>query len=206
MCPEELPRRKIRLPPPELLVILGIVVVVTAIAIPGILSSKRASRERQASTSLKTLTSAEADYRANDRDGNKVNDFWTGDVSGLYYVKSPVDNREIRLIDEGMAKADAKPLCTLPPGSGPFGGYRYRALERDNSVKGDAGVYQVDTDKSGRKVHNNERFAFLAFPENGREGKYIFMVNENNTIFRRPTIEPRTTWPSDEELMSETSD
>jgi hypothetical protein len=169
------------------------------------MSSNRAAQERQASTSLKTLTSAEADYRANDRDGNKVNDFWTGDVSGLFYVKSPVDNREIRLIDEGVAKADSRPLFTLPPGSGPTGGYRYRVLERDNSVKGDAGVYQVDTDKSGRKIHNNERFAFLAFPESGWEGKYIFLVNENNTIFRRATIQPRTTWPSDEEWMSETS-
>src|SRR5689334_9677177 len=53
------------------------IAIVAAIAIPGLLSSQRASNERNASASLKTLASAEADFRANDRDNNKINDFWT---------------------------------------------------------------------------------------------------------------------------------
>jgi hypothetical protein len=137
-----------------------------------------------------------------DLDGNKVEDFWTGDVSGLYYVKSAVGNRELRLIEEGMANADAKPIFPLPPGSGPAEGYRCQALDRDDSVKGDAGLYKVDTDKSGRKVHNKTMFGFIAFPKDGSGGKYLFLVNENNTIFAWKSIQPRTTWPDDEELKS----
>src|SRR5258706_15614178 len=68
----------------ELMIVIAIIAVIAAIAIPGLLSSQRASNERNASTTLKTLTSAEADFRANDRDGNKGADFWTGDVKGLY--------------------------------------------------------------------------------------------------------------------------
>jgi len=75
---EELPRRRIWLPPVEVLIFLGVGVLIAAIAIPGLISSRRASNERIASTTLKTFTSAEADFRANDRDMNHVNDFWTG--------------------------------------------------------------------------------------------------------------------------------
>src|SRR6187455_327077 len=68
----------------ELMIVIAIIAIIAAIAIPGLLSSQRASNERNASTSLKTLSSAEADFRSNDRDWNHVNDFWTANVAGLY--------------------------------------------------------------------------------------------------------------------------
>jgi hypothetical protein len=37
--------------------------------------------ERMSSVSLKTITTAQADFRSNDRDGNRSNDFWVLDVS-----------------------------------------------------------------------------------------------------------------------------
>jgi hypothetical protein len=40
--------------------------------------------ERCSSDSLKTLTPAEADFRANDEDWLRAEDFWTRDVRGLY--------------------------------------------------------------------------------------------------------------------------
>src|SRR5882672_5751890 len=108
----------------ELMIVIAIIAIIAAIAIPGLLSSQRASNERNASTSLKTLTSAEADFRANDRDWNHVNDFWTGDVSGLHYVKSAGTGKEVRLIEEAFANADAKPLFPLKNGTVPDQGYR----------------------------------------------------------------------------------
>src|SRR5258706_5133636 len=100
----------------ELMIVIAIIAIIAAIAIPGLLSSQRASNERNASTSLKTLTSAQADFRANDRDGNKVNDFWTANVSGLYTMTNaamagPVANSttgpSIKLIDLSLPSADA---------------------------------------------------------------------------------------------------
>src|SRR5438046_7800341 len=72
----------------ELMIVIAIIAIIAAIAIPGLLSSQRASNERSASTSLKTLSTAEADFRANDRDWNHVNDFWTFNVCGLYSLTS----------------------------------------------------------------------------------------------------------------------
>jgi hypothetical protein len=197
---EPLPRRRIWLPSVDFMVFLGAVILVCVIAIPGLLSSARASNERNASTSLKTLTAAEADFRANDRDGNQVEDFWTGDVSGLYFVKPAGGGAEIRLIEESVAIADAKPLTALPKGPAPKAAYLYQALDRDANFKGPEGEYKRDTDKSGKKVHNEDKFGFCAYPQSRAAGNYVFRVNENNTIFREEGAEPLTTFPNDEEL------
>ena len=45
------------------------------------------SMERNSSASLKTIVTAQADFRANDRDGNGVADYWRGDIAGLYVLK-----------------------------------------------------------------------------------------------------------------------
>jgi hypothetical protein len=97
--------------------------------VPGLQSSNRASNERNASINLKVITSAEADFRSNDRDKNGVNDFWTGDVSGLYSLD--VGDGPLKLIPREVAEADAAPLKPLVPSPVPFKGYLFRALEAD---------------------------------------------------------------------------
>src|SRR5262249_39129655 len=69
-----------------------------------------ASNERNASVTLKTLATAEADFRANDRDENHVNDYWVADISGLYRVDP---GAAIKLIELATATADARPCVPL---------------------------------------------------------------------------------------------
>jgi hypothetical protein len=196
------------------LVICAILLLVCAVAIPGLMSSRRASNERQASTALKTLTAAEADFRSNDRDWNHVNDFWTGDVKGLYTMTSaevrgagtaPKDPA-LRLIELETAAADADPAL-VPAGGENMSlrtfttpasrkGYWFAALTRDQSLKGTSEAqYKEDTGGTPPmgKCHNTSRFGFVALPDSTSEGKFIFRVNESNTIFREAlTGKPRT--------------
>jgi type II secretory pathway pseudopilin PulG len=72
----------------EVIFIVVLILVIAGIAVPGLVSSQRASNERERVTNLRILVSAEADFRANDRDGNGVNDFWTADVKGLHTMTS----------------------------------------------------------------------------------------------------------------------
>ena len=190
----------------EVLVIVAILIIIAAIAIPGLLSSQRASNERSASTSLKTLASAEADFRANDRDWNHENDFWTADVKGLYTMTAaaapgarPNDPKDpsIKLIELTVAAADADgtffpaggenlPLSVFAPPTAKMG-YWYLALLTDHTLKGTAEMtYAVETKgkPSMGSVHNTSKFGFMAFPDSSSSGKYLFIVNENNTIFR----------------------
>ena len=102
----------------ELLIVIAIIAVLVALALPAIISSQTSSNERATAASIKTVTTAETDFRANDRDGNQTRDFWTGDFSGLFVMTSlavPGNLDEpIKLIDVALATADSAPL---PSGS-----------------------------------------------------------------------------------------
>ena len=193
----------------ELMIVIAIIAIIAAIAIPGLLSSQRASNERNASTSLKTLTSAQADFRANDRDWNHVNDFWTGDIKGLYTMSSAAVSGKasvttdppIKLIELSVASADTDGVTFSTSNSENYdlttfaissakAGYWYMALDTDSSLGATSeATYRLDT--GGTPVlgtcHNTSKFGFMAYPDSQSAGKYVFMVNENNTIFRSAT-------------------
>jgi type II secretory pathway pseudopilin PulG len=228
----------------ELMIVIAIIAIIAAIAIPGLLSSQRASNERSASTSLKTLSTAEADFRANDRDWNHVNDFWTYNVAGLYTLTSAAitgaaanttTDPAIKLIELSVASADSEGgTATGSVGTAPSAeyaalstfavssakaGYWYISLVTDESLSGTSeATYKLDTGGTPAmgSCHNTSKFGFLSFPDSQSSGKFVFIVNENNTIFRsatsgftRPTgtppgtlTSPYTQWPSDTSLKS----
>ena len=217
-----------------------ILLVIAAIAIPGLLSSGcRGSSERYASTTLKTIATAEADFRANDRDWNHVNDFWTGDVKGLYTMTSAAEkgargdtaDPAIKLIELSTASADVEPMMVPAGGENlPLGnfaipsakaGYWYSALNVDLSSgdKSEA-TYRMDTGGQPQmgKCHHTSKFGFICFPETP-QSKFMFIVNENNTIYRAPVTSAIRTgrqlppglaaihplyhnWPDDQTLKS----
>ena len=172
---------------PKLGDVLVLVCLVGGVVVLGLLGASWVDRkssipknERKASTALKMLATAEADYRANDRDGNKVQDYWTADVAGLWHSG--------RMIPRGVAEADAKPLKALVDVPVPYHGYYFKVLERDD--QSDI-TYNMDTDGSGRKTHNSTRFGFCAYPvEYDSTGRWTFIINENNTIFKFQQGEP----------------
>jgi len=131
---------------------------------------RHGSTERNASTSLKTIASAQAYFRANDGDNDGVNQFWRSDVSGLYTL-APGGGPAIKLIELSVACADDRPKTDIHKYSilAPKAGYWYRAIRH--------------SDEDPKALDPN-RFAYCAFPDSPKAGKYIFIVDENNTIFR----------------------
>ena len=191
----------------ELMIVIAIIAIIAAIAIPGLLAAQRASNERNASASLKTLTTAEADFRSNDRDGNLVNDFWTGDVWALYAMipitggaTAPTTGTTtdastiIKLIEPAVAGADGASLngsyycisfaASIVNGS-PKAGYIYRVFASQDDGAG-ATALANDTDGADfyDSVHDRSRFAFMACPDTLSAGKLIFIVNADNTIWK----------------------
>ena len=153
-----------------------------------LLPGQRATNERLAATMLKTLASAEADFRANDRDWDGVNQFWRRDVAGLYAM-SPPGGMPIRLIDLDVAAADDCPLPNfshLIP-SRTLSGYRFRAIRH--------------ADEDPKRL-DPQRFAFCAYPARPGAGKYMFVIDENNDIRRCPAEDYNgiDIFPTDAEL------
>jgi hypothetical protein len=178
----------------------------------GMASALQAANERNASATLKSLAAAEADFRANDRDENHVNDFWVADVSGLYRVDA--GQGPLRLIELAAATADAKPCVpldkagTLPRAAkehasklaiagkpSPKAGYWFSVIEKYQDEKGASVKYD---DGNGR---NPSMFGLCTYPtEYGKTGKMTFILNEENVVWKKDIGgKPPEVFPADPE-------
>jgi prepilin-type N-terminal cleavage/methylation domain-containing protein len=196
----------------ELMIVIAIIAIIAAIAIPGLLQSQRASNERNASASLKTIATAEADFRSNDRDGNRVNDFWTLTCSGLGTIvpvgATTVTTNAIKLIEPSIIAAENSNVGATrthavgggggfvfnemgPSNFGRLGakaGYWYMALIVNNGIT-PAAVFNQQTDGAGgASVHNVISYGMMCYPDNFNGGRQMFVVNESNTVYKRQLI------------------
>ena len=171
----------------ELMIVIAIIAIIAAIAIPGILSASRAANERNASGSLKTIVSAQLIFKGSDTDNNGLNDFWTADIKGLYFIAAGTPTATpVRMIEVSLAQADANPdpqsdytnpaAGTLP--STPKAGYWYLTLTNYEQPKG------TTNNAYGRR--NPDRFGYItvssAYPSSGR---LVFILSENWNMFKR---------------------
>jgi hypothetical protein len=138
-------------------------------------SHRHRGGERPQSASLKTLASAQADFRANDRDGDGKQEFWRGDVAGLYLLRPPGDPRMIQLIEVSVAGADAAPILglTRTTAKAPKAGYWFKAIRHADETPGRL---------------NPDRFAFCAYPDDPAAHRFMFVISEGNTIFKAPAV------------------
>jgi hypothetical protein len=211
---EEMPalRRIVAIVAPPLFVMAAIF----SIGAVALVQGRRYANDRILMVSLKTITSAEADFRANDRDGNHINDYWTADVQGLWGVVPSDGNAPIKLIELSVALADADPVKgAYPPIPGnptPRAAGWFTVLRQDRSENPPLRYRDLEVSKF--------RFGFLAFPEDFvTGGPFAFIVNDQNTIYMRrlkddvcpsgktppgPVSTPGfMDWPSDAELKAD---
>jgi len=163
---------------------LGLLSAVGAfIVIPGLVSSSRASNDRNAWASLRTLVSAQQDFRVNDRDGNGKADFWRADVAGLYALAPSGPGSEIKLIEISIAGADAAPVVSAAAFTmkAPKAGYWYKALSF--------------ADEDPARPDPN-RFAACAYPTTAAAGRTAFLIDHRGVVYRR-----RWNGPSDTPLL-----
>ena len=184
----------------ELMIVIAVIAIVAALALPGLLSSQRAANERSSMASLKMALLAEADFKSNDRDGNNLNDYWTGDLAGLYCMTSAnvsgSGDPPIKLLELAVATSDSAPLAAGAAGGeyahistygaiSPKAGYWMGVMDIEGQTGAD---YQIDT--GGQiamgAVHNLSLFAFITYPDAmGSSGKIVSIINQGGTVYRR---------------------
>jgi hypothetical protein len=203
-----------------IVVLLVVAVGVGCLVVPAFLFSTHQPVERSAAACLMTLRSAEADFRANDRDWNQVNDYWTGDVKGLYTMTAAAVrgnagtttiDPSIKLIELSVACADAdRDIVRAGGENAPLehfavpsakAGYWFGAMDLDRTIGNGTpeSFYKQDTggDPPMGRCHNYFRFGFVAFPDS-TAGEYVFITNEKGEIYRRKlgeSVRPSTLTP-----------
>jgi hypothetical protein len=144
-------------------------------------SSSRAAMERNASTSLRTIWSAQMEFRRKDP---KLQAFWKKDIAGLYAAKA--DGQPMKLIELSIAAADVDPQSDIETFAvrGAKAGHWFRALPH-----------------ADEKTPDPQRFAACAFPTNPRSGKYAFIISEKNVVYRKgcPDGIPPAAFPAEPE-------
>lgn len=158
----------------------------------GLISYRRAAtlrlHEGEAVRALLDLVAANENFRARDRDGNGIQDYWTGDVAGLFDYGG---------IDRAIAMADAKPLRALVPNPVPREGYYFVVMKVEDSDGIFPELYQEDTDGKSGKVHNLKIFGFCAYPaEYGVTGTFTYYISDLHRLCKIDTGgKPVVVWP-----------
>ncbi len=179
--------------------VLLLVGVLVAAGIASIVSwvkkDQRESRERNAVACLRSIATTEFDFRQNDRDGNGIKDFWTGDVSGLYHHG--------KLLDRHIAWIDAKPLFPVAPQPARQWGYLIIAMDgTDSAIPPEE--YRLITDLASGKVHHLSKFGFCAYPlEYGVDGTLTLIIDESHLVYSADTQgRPFLRWPAERDFKA----
>lgn len=100
----------------ELVVVIVVIMIIAAIAVPNLLSSRRASNEASALSAIRMMSEAEAAYIGTTGGGNY------GTASELYVA---------HLIDSTVAAANNLNVGGNPPRNTAKSGYRFRIIATD---------------------------------------------------------------------------
>jgi hypothetical protein len=140
---------------------------------------------------LKMFSTAEADFRANDRDWNHINDFWTGGRVRPLSSEARRGSTAADPIDHGRAGRCRRGAATGVRGPG-------------SRVSPEAWLWILAPDAavvSAQKGRSPSEFSIAAYPaEYGVSGRRTFIINESNVIFSKDLAGAFPTVASDDEL------
>ncbi len=184
----------------ELMIVIAIIGVISALAIASILRSQMSANHTAAVSSMNTMLKMNFIFRQNDEDRNGVNDFWTEHVWGLHAIKNP-DGEAIELIPRSVAEADfeggdddvtmsnasIEQMPDDPDFASPKSGYYFAMFTGlNNSGSGGSPCDTDYDDGDGGGVYTNKRrFSIQAFPAlYDSTGIQAFAIPESGDVYR----------------------
>lgn len=167
----------------ELMIVIAIIAIIAAFAIPNLLKARMAANETGAIAGLDAIVKAEETFRKGNYDQDNVPNYWVNDVRGLYALPEvPNSTTPLNAIGQDLAAADFAP-DTNPPvpyvvnlTTAAKSGYYYVVMLNDEN-----GTPYTDLKTS--------RYAFLAFPDScNRSGSIVAIACEGGTKYKSSCI------------------
>ncbi|MEK7449479.1 MAG: DUF2950 family protein [Planctomycetota bacterium] len=188
----------------ELMIVVAIIAIIAAIAIPQLLTSKMSANEISAIAGLRMLLSQEDVWMQQDADGNGTKDYWTYDVSCFKRLRrggagSPIS---VDFVDSSFAKSDFYPVAYTGGVAVPFtipeieqwaapititpkSGYYFRTMGSTLDVGGVTLSTNIVGSVGAVLAANSTAFSFMAAPATyGSTGVNSFMVSQGGTVYR----------------------
>ncbi len=196
----------------ELMIVVAIIAIISAIAIPSLLRSRIAANETSAISTLRSIVTSEWTWRQTDTDRNTIADYWTADVSGFWRTERLPAGAGLAVAAMDVAVAQSDPLATrlgggaavigaAVPGTGTMAA-NVIALGREATKSGyffqTIAGFTTDPDNNGQLFSNTVQFAFQARPETyDSTGLNKYIVNEVGVILAQDFGENLTiaAWP-----------
>ena len=178
----------------ELMIVVAIIAIIAAIAIPNLLRSRMAANESAAIAACKTFAEAQDIYRRTDWDSDGVLEYAlaiSGDNS-LYEKNSGTGN--LTLVDAAFASAEGQPTAAQPKA-----GYVFTVLTgQGGNAPGGTKTYVVGTNMT-------LGYALSALPASfDGTGRNTFQINNTGTVYQKDqgsgvsthltTYNPNTGW------------
>jgi prepilin-type N-terminal cleavage/methylation domain-containing protein len=95
----------------ELMIVIAIIAIIAAIAIPNLLSGRITANETAAIGTLKLLPNAESLWLQQDVDGNGRKDYWVFDISCFHRTMRADGLTKVAFIPIDVARSDANPAA-----------------------------------------------------------------------------------------------
>ena len=145
----------------ELMIVIAIIAVIAAIAIPNLMRNKMEANHTAAAASCRQILSAQSTFHKGDYDGNLIYDY-CADYSDLYYTQKA--GQPIKLIDKALADADDDGGAGIPKSGYLFG--------------------DLTTDAAGNAYDNRYECAICAWPAlYNRSGLYTYVIDITGSVY-----------------------
>jgi type IV pilus assembly protein PilA len=171
----------------ELMIVVAIIAIIAAIAIPNLLRSRMAANEGAAVASCKAFASAQDIYRRTDWDKDTVAEYsrYIGNIGGTTVVNSLYfgtdTTEEIKLVDRAFANAEGDQNGGTTVAFGPKAGYVFSSLTTRVNAAGTTGTFF-----QGTTANMTLGYALSAVPaQYDSTGRNTFIIDNTGTVFQQ---------------------
>jgi len=203
----------------ELMIVVAIIAIIAAIAIPNLLRSRMAANESSAIAACKTYAEAQDIYLRTDYDQDGVKEFCQhlkgtpSSIFGLFSDGTSGPNGQLQLIDAAFANAEGAPGAATPRA-----GYVFQILTSQGpSAPGGAKTYLQNKPSSGGAGLSGSDpqdmlngYALSAIPSSyDSTGRNSYAISQTGIVLQKDngaagsaahpaTFDPDTTWSTSE--------